>query len=193
MTVGVDIPEDLQAAGAAAPMVRRQLATQATLDQFRGRAFSWSGGKTCLHLMHAHLRHCGVKVPRLPTVRSPLGARRALDRRGQANMAEVIDSLGLERLPAPAMMTVGDLAYRSSADGFGGVLICVGAGQLLGWAELVAASEDDAGEAVEGCEVFIMALDQVEACWRVPIGPHPLGEAAGEESASDEGPQGGDA
>lgn len=169
MTVPVDIPQDLQAEGQAAPMVLRQQATQATLDLFRGRAFSWSGGKTCLHLMHAHLQHCGVKVPRLPTVRSALGAKRALDRRGQASMAEVIDSLGLERLPAPAMMTIGDLAFMPSADGFGGVLVCVGPNQLLGWAEIVRASEDDEGEAVEGCEVFIMTLDQVEACWRVPL------------------------
>lgn len=183
----VEISAELLEAGTGSPLVRRQYATQATLDRFRGKAFSWSGGKTCLHLMHAHLQHCGVKVPRLPSVRSPLGAKKALARRGCANMAEVIDSLGIERLPAPAMLTVGDLAYRSSADGMGGVLICVGANQLLGWTEIVAASAEDEGEAQEGCEVLIMTLDQVEACWRVPIGPNPSGAAASDESASDQG------
>lgn len=186
MTQPVEIPAELLVDGHATPMVRRQVATQATLDMFRGKAFSWSGGKTCLHLMHAHLRHCGVKVPRLPTVRSALGAKRALDKRSCANIAEVIDSLELERLPAPAMMTIGDLAYRSSADGFGGVLVCVGANQLLGWADAVAVSEEDEGEIVPNCEVLIMALDQVEACWRVPIGPN-LVPGVGADAGADEG------
>lgn len=169
MTQPVEIPAELLVDGYATPMVLRQVATQATLDLFRGKLFTWSGRKTCLHLMHAHLRHCGVKVQPLPTVRSALGAKRALDKRGCANMAEVIDSLELERLPAPAMMTIGDLAYRSSADGFGALLVCVGANQLLGWVDAVTTREEDEGEPVPNCEVFIMALDQVEACWRVPL------------------------
>lgn len=169
MSKPVEIPAELLADGAAAPLVRRQVATQATLDAFRGKQFSWSGGKTCLHLMYAHLVHCGVKVPPLPKVASPLAARRVLKRRGEANMAEVIDGLGIERLPAPAMLTVGDLAYRSSEDGMGGVLVCVGPNQLLGWVEEIAANESDEGQAVQRCEVFIMTLDQVEAAWRVPI------------------------
>ena len=62
----VEISAELLEAGTGSPLVRRQYATQATLDRFRGKAFSWSGGKTCLHLMHAHLRHCGMRVPPLP-------------------------------------------------------------------------------------------------------------------------------
>lgn len=170
---GARIPDELLAAGQAAPLERRRVATQATLDAFRGRVFSWTGGKTCLHLAHAHLKACGVKVPRLPTVRSPLGAAKALKARGWANMAEVLDGVGLERLPAPAMMTVGDLAFRSSEDGFGAVLVCVGHGQLLGWVEGVATSAGEEAEAVQTCEVFILTLDQVEAAWSVPMGRVP--------------------
>lgn len=165
----VEIPAELLTEGAAAPMVRRQMATQATLDAFRGKVFSWTGGKTCLHLMYGHLANCGVKLPRLPKVNSPLGAKRALAKRECGNMADVIDSLGLVRLAAPAMMTVGDLAYRSSEDGMGGVLVCVGPQQLLGWVDRVAAAEGEEGAAVPNCEVFIMALDQVEVAWKVPL------------------------
>lgn len=166
-----EIPENDGVATSA--LVRRQHATQSTLDAFRGKLFSWSGQKTCLHLLHAHLVNCGFKVPRLPAVRSPLGAKKALARRNCANMAEVIDSLGLERLPAPAMMTIGDLAYRSSDDGMGGVLVCVGSGQLLGWVDSVAPSEGEAGEVVQSCEVFILSLDQVEAAWKVECDARP--------------------
>jgi len=165
----VAIPADLLAEGAAVPMVRRQLATQSTLNAFRGKVFSWTSGRTCLHLMYRHLTNCGVKLPQLPKVASPLAAKRALIRRKCANIAEVIDSLGIDRLHAPAMMTVGDLAYRSSEDGFGGVLVCVGPQQLLGWVDRVASNEAEEGEAVPHCEVFIMKLDQVEAAWKVPL------------------------
>lgn len=162
------IPE-LDPAAAQAPLVRRQHATQATLDAFRGKLFSWSGQKTCLHLMHAHLVNCGVKVPRLPAVRSPLSAKKALARRKCANMAEVLDSLGLERLPAPAMMTIGDLAFGASEDGFGSIAVCVGSGQLLGWTDRIAQNAEEEGQAVQTCEVLIMSLDQVDAAWRVPL------------------------
>ena len=104
-----------------------------------------------------YLRKMGHKVERLPRLRSPRAARFALDQRGWRNCADMLDAqAGLTRLPAPAFMLPGDLAYCSSACGLGSILICAAPNKLLGW--LAQAPE---------IEVWDVGFDDVEACWRV--------------------------
>ncbi|WP_408585905.1 DUF6950 family protein [Novosphingobium sp.] len=114
-------------------LIRRQEALGHTLAKYRGKQFDWSRGHTCVHMARFHLRKLGHKVPKLPPLRSALGARRALDANGWADVREMLGSL-LPEIP-PATMLPGDLVTADSEDGFGGILICAGPHKLLGWHE----------------------------------------------------------
>lgn len=114
-------------------MERRRAATQATLDRYRGKAFDWSTGITCVHLAWCQLRKMGHRPPGLPRVRSALAARRALQARGWSSVADLLDSV-LPRI-APARMLLGDLAVTPSEEGMGSVMVCVGPRMLMGWRE----------------------------------------------------------
>lgn len=145
----------LPQAGADNPLVRRQRITQASLDAFRGKPAGWKHGRNCIHLVARHLKAAGHKVPPVPQLRSLLAARRELARRGCNTVAELLDSLGLERI-APAAMLPGDLAAAGSPDGIGGAFVCVGAGMVLGWREDLP-------------EFAVLAADlgQLAGAWRV--------------------------
>lgn len=136
-------------------LVRRQEAAMATLAKYRGRAFDWKTGQTCIHMARFHLRRMGHRPEPLPRIRGLIGARKALDARGWQTCADVLDALLLPRIPAAAMLP-GDIAFRSSEDGLGGLLVCAGAHKLMGWFENA-----------PGFVVMDMSFDQVEACWRV--------------------------
>jgi hypothetical protein len=144
------------------PALARKRATDATLARYRGRLFDWKKGATCLHLAAFHLRAMGHKVPALPRVRGIIGARRALDAHGWPTVAEMIDAQGLPRIAAAAMLP-GDLAFRRSVDGLGGLLVCVGPHKLAGWFPENTRAELGADVLV----VMDMSFDQVEACWRI--------------------------
>lgn len=133
-------------------MIRRQQAVQATMDKYRARAFDWKGKATCLHMARFHLVRMGRKPPALPQVGSLLAARRALAERGWANVGEMLDGIGLERI-APAAMRLGDLAMIEDDSGLGGIVISAG-GKVIGW------HEDAAG-------MVVMDLLQADAAWRV--------------------------
>lgn len=114
-------------------LVRRALATQATLAKYRGKPFDWGKGFHCAALLRFHLKKLGHKVPPLPPIRSAVGARRALDQFGVADMAALCGGpLGLEPIPA-ARMLPGDLVVADAEDGLGGVLICAGPRKVFGW------------------------------------------------------------
>ena len=146
--------------GAVVPdLVRRQIAVAETLKQFRGRPMAW--GKrwgNCAALLAYHLQAMGHPAEPVPPLRNLLAARRDLDRRGCETIAGVVDAQGLERI-APAMMLLGDVGYRSSADGLGGVLICAGPRKMIGWF----ANEETGGRLCVGDFGF----DQVEVSWRL--------------------------
>ena len=136
-------------------LLRRSAATQATLDKYRGTAWSWDAGRTCVHLARFHLRAMGHKPERIPQVSSALSARRALKARGWAGVVDLLDAQpGLLRI-APAMMLMGDVASAPSPDGIGGILICAGPHKFFGW-------RDD----VEGMVVLDIRADQLTAAWR---------------------------
>lgn len=111
-------------------LVARVDATNKTMRKFRERAFDWDGA-SCIHLARAQLRNMGHKPPRVPPIRSAIGAKRAMAANGYETVADIFDGLGLMRIP-PAAMLVGDLAILPGEDGFDAVVVCVG-GKLMGW------------------------------------------------------------
>lgn len=135
-------------------MLRRQAATRATLDRYRGKAFDWSCGITCVHLARFHLRQMGHRVPTVPRIRSALAARRALVAQGWADTAAMLDSM-LPRI-APAQMLLGDLVSAAADDPLGAIGICAGPHKIFGWRE-------DAAQLV----VLDLTLDQLTGAWRV--------------------------
>lgn len=110
--------------------IKRRDATQATLDKYRDKPFSWEKGHTCLHMLRFHLRQMGHKPEPLPRVKSAIGARRALDKRGWKDVGDMLDSF-LVRIPH-ATMLLGDVAMFQSYDGFGAITISMG-DKVMGW------------------------------------------------------------
>lgn len=114
-------------------LIRRQRATQATLDKYRNKPFDWKKAITCVHMARFHLRRMGHKVPELPRIRGAIGATRALRERGWENVAQMLDAqASLERI-APAFMRVGDLAVLPGDEAMDSIVICAGMHKLLGW------------------------------------------------------------
>jgi len=113
-----------------ATLPERAAATDRVLRRFRNRAFDWKTGATCLHLLRAQLVQLGHRPPRIPQFRSALGAKRAMERAGFADLAAAVDSVLPLRIP-PAAMLVGDIGLLPG-DEFDALVISVG-GKVIGW------------------------------------------------------------
>jgi hypothetical protein len=114
-------------------LLRRQNATADSMRKFRSKEHDWKKGDTCVHLARFHLRRMGHSVPKLPPIASMLAAKRALEARGWATVADMLDAQpGLARI-TPAAMLLGDLAAAPSEDGMGALLVHIGMGRLMGW------------------------------------------------------------
>lgn len=111
--------------------VRRQNATKKTLERYKGKAFDWAKGITCVHMARAHLRNMGHRPPGLPRFRSALGAKKAMQERGWQSVTEMLDSL-LPRI-APAQMVLGDIAVVPGDAGMESIMISVGPRKVMGW------------------------------------------------------------
>lgn len=135
-------------------MIRRQQATQATLDRYRSKVFDWRAGVTCVHLARFHLKCMGHAVPTVPRIRSVLAAKRALAMRGWAGVEAMLDSM-LPRI-APAQMLLGDLATVPGDDGFDCILVCAGPQAVMGW-------HPETGRFV----VYEGGIGDLSAAWRV--------------------------
>lgn len=135
---------------------RRTLATEATMAKYERRQFSWRTRATCLHMARTHLRNMGHRPPPIPDFRSALGARRALERTGFADVAALLDSM-LLRI-APAAMWVGDIAILPGDAGLDSICIADTAGKLIGWHE-----DDPSGVRPQ----LVLSLDHVVGAWRV--------------------------
>ncbi|KQN93847.1 hypothetical protein ASE95_02775 [Sphingomonas sp. Leaf231] len=109
---------------------QRRVRTERVVARFRDRPFSWTGRRTCLHLARAQMVALGHKPPKMPDLRSALGAKRALAATGHAGIMDLLDSL-LPRI-APAGMLIGDLALMEGDDAFDAVVIAAG-GKVLGY------------------------------------------------------------
>ena len=137
-------------------LIRRQLATQATLDKFKGKGWSWESGITCVHLMRFQMLKMGHAMPPMPRLRSLLSAKRELAARGAANVIELMDGLGCPQIP-PAAMLMGDLAaLPGGEDGIGALLVCLGPHKLMGWRE-------DHAELI----VLDVEFGDISAAWRL--------------------------
>ena len=136
-------------------LVRRQMATQATMNKYRKCVWDWKAGVTCIHMARFHLRKMGHRPAPMPRVRSLVGAMRALAERECETVAQLLDTQpGLVRIN-PAQMLLGDLAVVPGTEGLGAVLICAGPQKLIGWHE-------DA----QGMEVLSVRLDHLLGAWR---------------------------
>lgn len=109
---------------------RRRIATQKTLDAWRGRTFDWATGSTCAHLAHDHLTNLGHDLPPMPAFTTSTGAIRALKERGWSTVEEMLDSL-LEPI-APARMLVGDIGIIPGQDGLESIVISTGF-KMMAW------------------------------------------------------------
>lgn len=151
-------------------LVLRARAAQATLDEWKTRAFRL-GEADCARLVASHLRRLGhhVKLPAARSYRTPRSAEVALRKLGFETVPMMLDALGLERI-APAAALVGDVIQMPleaegdvASDALAALTIAMGNGRVLGW-------HPDA----PGGAVVMQPLDMV-AAWRV----HPMqGEAA---------------
>lgn len=112
-------------------MDRRREATQATKDFFIGKPFDWREGRHCVKMAHYHLRQMGKRPERLPKIKGPIEAKRALRERGFEAVSDWFDSF-LIRIP-PSMMRLGDIAVTPGDEGFESVLIYVAPHKLMGW------------------------------------------------------------
>lgn len=113
-------------------MLRRQEAVAATRAKYGAREFDWKSKATCLHMARFHLVKMGRKPPRLPQVGSLLAARKALNARGWGNVADMLDAIGLERIP-PAFLRLGDLVATGSDDELGSIFVSSGESKFIGW------------------------------------------------------------
>lgn len=113
-------------------ILRRRDVTQATLEHFAAKPFSWTAGATCVHLVRKQLVGMGHKPPPMRAFRSALTAKKALQAKGWPNLAAMMDSL----LPAigPAQVVVGDIAEMPSDDDmFGALAVVIGNGRIMGY------------------------------------------------------------
>ena len=111
-------------------LIRRQKATQTTMERFGKKKFDWGKRSTCIHMVRFHLVQMGHKPPPIPDIRSLLGAKRALKERGVENVGELIDAI-LPEIP-PAAMLLGDVAMLRDGAGIGALVVNVG-GKVMGW------------------------------------------------------------
>lgn len=118
-------------------LAQRGRRTQRLIDIWRERPLDWRARHHCIALAHAQARAMGVKVPALPSIRSPRAARRALTERGCETVEQLLDTLFV-RIP-PAMMRVGDLCTVPGGHdpdgprGLAAVMIADGQGNVFGW------------------------------------------------------------
>lgn len=113
-------------------MLKRVAVTKATLDHFAAKPFSWSTGATCVHLVRKQLIGMGHRPPPMKAFRSALTAKKALQSKGWADLAAMMDSL-LPAIP-PARAIVGDVIEMPSDDEvFGALAVVVGNGRVMGY------------------------------------------------------------
>lgn len=135
---------------------QRRVRTERVIARFRDRPFSWTGRRTCVHLARAQMLALGHKSPKMPDLRSALGAKRALLATGHDDLAGLLDSL-LPRI-APAAMLIGDLALMEGDDMFDAVVVCAG-GKVLGY------HADDLARGLVAIEP--VAAQPFKAAWRL--------------------------
>ena len=112
----------------------RALRTTSVLERFREKPFSWVTTANCIHLGRAQLVAFDYAPPPIPMFRSPIGARRALRKRGFDTMAALLDTM-LAPI-APASMLLGDFALLPGLAPFQALGIYDGHGSVMCWHDI---------------------------------------------------------
>ena len=110
-------------------LLKRMYATQATVDQFKEKAFDW-GTYDCGQLVVAHAANCGRKIV-VPPYGDKVGAARSLREAGWGTLHNAMDVLFTPIEPASAIM--GDFVELPGGDGFSCLTVAVGNGRVLGF------------------------------------------------------------
>lgn len=134
------------------PMLRRQEATQATVDAYQRQPLEL-GKRDCARMTASHLKRLGhaVSLAKAGGYSTPIGAARALRKIGCRDLGEALDQLGLVRIP-PARAVMGDVFGLRAKDG--------------GLALHIALDHNTSFGPIEG-EFSPGRVHEVEACWRV--------------------------
>ena len=136
-------------------MLKRAAVTQACMDRFAGRSYA-PGARDCGKLAAHALHKVGRKAKLLTAARhtTEAGAIRYIRKAGFKDLVELMDAVGLERIP-PAAALPGDIIAMAMPEGdpFGcSLTVALDNGRILGFKDGV-------------CQVLI-PLDFV-AAWRV--------------------------
>lgn len=136
------------------PLVRRQMATTATMERFRGKHFAW-GSVDCAKMVAFHLKQFGIKVrlSKAGQYKTALGAGAALKRLGFDSLPAAMDGHGFERI-APAFALTGDIVSFPSDHPIGALGIVTGNGNMMAFHE------------TEQCPV-VMSMNVIDHCWKV--------------------------
>lgn len=137
-------------------LLERRDRTAKVIDRFRGKPFSWSGAGNCIHLAREQLAAMGHTVPPVPLFRSPLGARKALAKRGFDTLEALIDDVLPGRRIAPAMMLLGDVCLLPG-EPFDALAVYVGEAMIAAWH----------GNAAEPMRNIVVTGADVKAAWRL--------------------------
>ncbi|WP_397586684.1 DUF6950 family protein [Sphingobium fuliginis] len=117
------------------PLERRFAAIEATMARYRDRPFEW-GKVDCAKVAAFHLKKLGHKVliSKAGAYGSALGARRAIRRMGYDSLPDLLDGLGLTRIPYSRML-LGDLVVAEGHGGIDAIGIYASNGHVLGFHE----------------------------------------------------------
>lgn len=143
-------------------LIRRQEATQATVDRFVNRPLVWSTND-CARMAAFHARKMGYKtpMPKAGSYRNPRAAIKALrDVTGHTRIEEVLEHY-MGFIPIPyAMALMGDLCTMPSADDedWAALFVVLDNGRLLGFLA--------DGDAME-CRVAVPIPERVQGAWRL--------------------------
>lgn len=113
-------------------LIERVMATQKTVEEFKGKKFDIRYGGDCIQLVIAHARHMGkkIKVPRYGSWRSAAEALRTI---GFDNLSAAMDE-HFRRIETYHVMA-GDIVEVPGNNGFSSLMIAVGNGRTLGFQE----------------------------------------------------------
>lgn len=117
------------------PLEIRHAAIEATMARYRGRPFAW-GKVDCAKVAAFHLKKMGVRISisKAGAYSNAIGAQRAIMRMGYGTIPDLLDGIGLTRIPYSRLM-LGDLVVADGHDGMAAIGIYAGNGHVLGFHE----------------------------------------------------------
>ncbi len=105
------------------------------MARYRGRPFAW-GKVDCAKVAAYHLKKLGypISISKAGAYASARGAHRAIGRMGYDNLTDLLDGLGLTRIPYSRLL-LGDLVLAQGHGGVDAIGIYASNGHVLGFHE----------------------------------------------------------